>query len=145
MGLAYILQGEFHQAESYTRQAETIFRRFFNLPGIADTLENLGVIYLKQQKWSEAVDYLESAVEAWQALNNKHDEIQTIIHLGHCELIRGNQRRANVWLKKAEGLLSQYPYAGRYCQLSLQIEDFRRSLIEHATQPATAESWYQKV
>jgi tetratricopeptide (TPR) repeat protein len=145
MGLAYLLRGEFNQAERYTRQAEIIFRRFFNSPGLADVLENWGVIYLEQQKWSEAVEYLEKATEAWQALNNKHDELQTIIYLGRCELARGNPHRANIWLKKAEYLLSQHPYAGRYCQLSLQIEDFRRSLIEHPTRLATAENRYQKV
>lgn len=133
MGLAYLLEAEFDQAESYTRQAETIFRRFFNLAGTADVLENLGILYLEQQRWSQALECLENAVKLWQALHNKHDEAQTLLHLGRCELAQGNQHQAGFWLKEVERLLSRHPYAGRYCQLSLQIEDFRRSLPDETT------------
>jgi tetratricopeptide (TPR) repeat protein len=145
MGLAYVLQGEFNQAKKYTYQAETIFQRFLNMPGLADVRENWGVIYLAQQKWPKAIEYLESALQTWQALNNRHDELQTIIHLGNCELTRGNHRQAKVWLKKAEHLLSQYPYAGKYCQLQLQIENFRHGLIKQTIQPAVAECQSQEV
>lgn len=132
MGMAYRLQGDLSQAESYNRQAETIFRRFFNVEGIADSLENLGLIYLEQQHYAEALEHLESALTNWRALNNKHDEIKTMLYLAQAELAQGNHQGAAVWFKEAESELGRYPQIGRYYQLPAQVEQLRHSLAEVA-------------
>lgn len=136
MGLAYSLQGELITAEVYTRQAEAICKQFFNLHGLTDVLENLGLIYRAQQRWSEAIEHLERALQGWRTLHNKHDEVQTLIHLAECELAKGDQSRTKRWLKKAEDQLQKHPETGRYYQLPEQLNKIRRSL-RNASQAAT--------
>lgn len=128
MGLAYSLQGELTTAEVYTRQAEAICKHFFNLHGLTDVLENLGLIYRAQQRWSEAIEHLERALQGWRTLNNKQDEVQTLIHLAECELAKGNQWGTKRWLKKAEDQLRENPETRRYYQLPEQLNKIRRSL-----------------
>jgi tetratricopeptide (TPR) repeat protein len=130
MGLAYHLQEEFSQAENYIRQAEAVFRRFFNLPGVVGTLENLGRIYFEQRRWSEAIACQESALEAWRTLGHKPNEIQVLLYLAECELAGGNQLQAKLWLTEAEYQLSQHPQAGRYYQFPDQLAWLHRGLAD---------------
>jgi tetratricopeptide (TPR) repeat protein len=123
VGLAYQIQGELGLAEKYTRRAETVFRRYFNLPGVVDTLENLGRIYLDQERWLQAIECLESALDARRSLGHKHDEIQVLIYLADSELSRGNPRQANLWINEAEHQLNQNPQAGRYYRLHAQLKE----------------------
>lgn len=130
MGISYRLKGELLKAEGYYWQAKATFQRFSNLWGLAMLHDNLGLVYLDQQRWQEGSLHLETALELWRNLNNKHNEFRVIIHLVEYELARGNQQQARYWLKEAEHLLNQYDATGRYGQLYAQLEEFRRSLAE---------------
>jgi tetratricopeptide (TPR) repeat protein len=128
MGLAHQLKGDLATAEKLTWQAEAIFRRFSNLIGLAHAHENLGLIYLEQQKWPETGLHLAEALAAWRTLGNKHNEIQTAGYLAKYELARGNFQEAKLWLKEAEERLRQYGPAGRDHQLQKQIEELHLGL-----------------
>lgn len=130
IALAYRLKKEPLKAEKYTRQAETIFRRFSNTFELANIQENLGAIYVDQQKWIEANSYLNSALAAWRTLKNKYGEIQTMLHFIRYELVRGNVRQAHIWLNIVEYELGQYDQTRQYYQLHKQMDEFRRSLTE---------------
>lgn len=132
MGLAYNLKHDYTWAETYTHQAETIFQRYTNIAGLADVQENLGVIYLAQQRWSEAIVYLQAALTNWRVLKHRHDELLTLIYLAEGEWQRNNQERANFWQKEAQKQLERYPQAGQYLQLQDRLNKMRQNLKEVA-------------
>lgn len=133
MGNALRLKGEFAAAKAHCWQAKAIFQRFANSLDLALTLDNLGLIYLDQKEWLDADLYLQNALQAWRDLKNNHNEIRTIIYLVEYELARGNQQRAATWLNEGEWLLSGYDPIGKYRQLHMQLNRFRRSLSSDVT------------
>jgi tetratricopeptide (TPR) repeat protein len=131
MGSAYQLKGDFVEAEAHIRRAATIFQRFSDLYGLISIYRNLGVIYLAQKNWSDALANLKSALETSRSLQARADEAQTIVHLAEYEIARGNQRQAWIWLNQVENLLNQHPESGYYYQLPKQIEKICRSLNDN--------------
>ncbi|MCB0213077.1 MAG: tetratricopeptide repeat protein [Anaerolineae bacterium] len=134
IGLAYYLQSNFQEAETITRQAEKIFQQLANQPGRMHALENLGIIYQAQQDWPQAITHLERALAGWRTLNKRQDEIQTIVHLATCELNKGNQDQAVLWINKSKQLCHQYPQYRQYYQLPDQLEDISRRLFKNGSQ-----------
>lgn len=130
MGLAHNLRGHFKEAETVTRQAETIFQKHANLAGLMHAYENLGIIYQAQQDWPQAMVHLKQALAGWRELNKKQDEIQTIVHLAKCELSRGDQHQATIWMNTGRQIFNQYPQAHQYYQLPEQLKTLSRSLTE---------------
>ncbi|MCB0170846.1 MAG: tetratricopeptide repeat protein [Anaerolineae bacterium] len=131
IGLAHNLQRNFKEAVIATRQAEAIFQAHANLSGLMHAQENVGIIYQTQQDWEQAITYLNRALAGWRELNKKQDEIQTIVHLAKCELSRGDQHQAAVWMKAGQQLFNQYPQSHRYYQLPDQLEKLNRTLREN--------------
>jgi tetratricopeptide (TPR) repeat protein len=68
IGYAHRRNNDLEQAETCARQAEVIFHKFSDLPGLAQVWDNLGTVYLHQQKWEDALHYLEKAQEMWRTL-----------------------------------------------------------------------------
>ncbi|MCB0164832.1 MAG: SEL1-like repeat protein [Anaerolineae bacterium] len=132
MGLAYKLQGNFKEAEIATHQAEAIFQQHANLSGLTHAQENLGIIYEAQQSWSQAISHLERALTGWRTLNKKQDEIQILVHLAKCELRRGDQRQATIWVNESQQLFNQFPHLRRKYHLPEQLEYVSRNLLEMA-------------
>jgi tetratricopeptide (TPR) repeat protein len=128
LSFAYKMKRAWDKAEAYGQQAEVIFKRFANAFRLASAQDDLGVIYLEQQKWVEAGFYLREALEAWRHLNNKYEEIQTMIHFIQYELGRGDQTQAQAWLEEVEQQLSQHDPARQYYQLQSRLDKIRRSL-----------------
>lgn len=139
LSLAYKIKRAWVNAEVYSYRAEVIFRRFSNTFRLAILQDDLGVIYLEQQKWTEANSYLSASLEAWRHLNNKVGEIQTMIHFIQYELGRGDQPQALAWLEEVEQQLSQHDPAKRYYQLQTQVDKFRRSLAQEITGSVAAD------
>lgn len=130
MGISYRLKGDLAKAEEHYWQAKTTFQRFSNLWGLATIHDNLGLVYLDQQRWQEGGLHFKTALELWRNLNNKHNEIRVITYLVEYELARKNQQQAKRWLKEAEQQLNQYDQIRQYSQLYAKLEEFRRSLSE---------------
>jgi tetratricopeptide (TPR) repeat protein len=68
MGYAHRRNNNLAQAETYARKAEIIFHKFSNLPGLAQVWDNLGTVYLHQEKWDDALQYLKKAQEMRRVL-----------------------------------------------------------------------------
>jgi tetratricopeptide (TPR) repeat protein len=139
LSLAYKIKRDWVNAEAYSHRAKAIFQRFSNAFRLAIVQDDLGVIYLEQQKWTEANSCLAAALEAWRLLNNKYEEIQTMIHFIQYELARGDQTQALAWLTEAEDQLSQHDPARQYYQLQTQLDKFRRSLTQKIAGPTAAD------
>ncbi|HMQ56472.1 MAG TPA: tetratricopeptide repeat protein [Anaerolineae bacterium] len=122
------LMGRFAEAETCCLKAKVIFDRFKNSVGQGLVLDNLGLIYLGQSRWSKAKSALEAAVEVWRNLQNRHNEIRAMTYLLEYALTTENERLARIWLAETEALLSRYDRAGTYQQLWQKVDSFRRSL-----------------
>lgn len=133
MGSAFRFKGELTQAETYTREAELIFRRLSHSSRLASALENLGLIYMNQQKWSDSRFYLECALEIWRKLENKFFEIQNMTYWVEYELARRETERAAERLKHVEKLLHQYDQNQRYQSLHAKMEQLWRNLTVRQT------------
>ena len=90
----------------------------------------MGLIDLEQQNFSDAEDHLKTALDTWQKLDYKYNEIQVLIYLAEVEITKGNQQQAGVWLDKAEQLLFRYDRAKRFQSLWSRTNEFRRGLNE---------------
>jgi tetratricopeptide (TPR) repeat protein len=53
-----------------------------NLKGVAQTLNNLGIVYQSQGKWDEAIDCYEQDLEISRRLGDEHGVAQTLNNLG---------------------------------------------------------------
>jgi tetratricopeptide (TPR) repeat protein len=54
-----------------------------NLAGVAQTLNNLGIVYQSQGKWDEAIDCYEQDLEISRRLGDEHCVAQTLNNLGN--------------------------------------------------------------
>lgn len=133
IGFAHTLDANLSQAEIHTHQAETIFRRLSNSKELANVLENLALIYLKRQSWTEAVAFMEEALAIRQTLGHKPDEIQAILYLAEYELAGGNGAEADQRLRQAEDQLRANPHLHHVYELQAQVTKLRRRLARSAS------------
>jgi tetratricopeptide (TPR) repeat protein len=138
IGFAYRLKKAYVEAETHLRQAETIFQHHSHSFGLAKIQENLGLLYLDQQRWAAAELHLKTALLAWRNLASKYNEIQVALYLAEYELARGNLPQASTGLDEAELLLARYNGAKRIRSHRARINKLRRSLSE--TQQTAAKS-----
>lgn len=128
MARAYQLAGDLVKAESYNRQAETIFQRNANFGELSRVWNGLGLIYFQQGKWSEATFYLEQSLALWRKLGIKFEEIEVLLDMGECELKRENWPAAQDRLSEIEQLIEQDAKSGQYRHLGLRLAEYRRLL-----------------
>jgi tetratricopeptide (TPR) repeat protein len=133
MSVAYQQNGESVQAEKYAWQAEVIFRRFSNTLDLALTWINLGLIYIDQQKWKEAREYLEAALESCRNLKNEHGQIEALIGLIEYELAQGNKQKATTKLNELERLIQLYNGRTQPHHLQSLLLKYRHSVSIGAT------------
>lgn len=129
MGHAATVNKELVKAEEYTRQAEIIFQRNLDSMELARVWVNLGYLYFCQNKWSEALSYLEKSLETWRSLKYELGEVEVLVDLVECELARGRPVEARARLHELEQIvLNNYPHA-HYQHLQVRLASFRH-LIE---------------
>ena len=128
IGFACRLKQAYAEAESYIRQAETIFQGRSHASGLALVQDNLGLIYLEQRQWPAAELHLKTALTAWRNLASRYHEIQVMAYLAQYELARGNRHQSRGWLDQAEQLLDRYDGAKRFRSHRAQLNKLRRSL-----------------
>jgi tetratricopeptide (TPR) repeat protein len=133
IGLAYWLKGNLAQAEAYSRQAEVIFRRFFNSERLAELWGDLGRILIDQGKWQEANSYLQAALEMWRTQGNRFGEIKALLYLVKYDLARGYKQQASAQLNKLELLIQEHSEKGQWRSLQLLLAKYRHSFIENST------------
>lgn len=138
IGVAYMVKGEWIEAEQYIGLANAIFQRFSNSLDLAIVQENLGAIALEQQQLPRAKGHLQAALKAMRALDNTYGQIQTLIYFTKYELLSGHHQKAITRLREVEQQLERHNQAGKYHQLRRQVEKLRHRLAEEAFRPATA-------
>lgn len=127
-GNAARLNGQLRQAEQYIHQGEAIFRHFNHTRGLALATENLGMVYLYQQRWDEAAALLKSALEMWIHLKNAFREIRTLALLTTGYLIDGDPHQANRWLYLAYQKLDQHGTKNRLKPLQSWLDELQDCL-----------------
>jgi tetratricopeptide (TPR) repeat protein len=65
------------------------------------TVNNLGVVYRRQDKWDEAVAALEEAKATFAKLGDRNHEAQTLGNLGGLYADRGERDKAKACLREA--------------------------------------------
>lgn len=138
IGVAYRLKQEPAKAESYHRQAETVFQRFSNTVGLAQVQDNLGLAYMDQGRWKEAGLHLEAALTAWHNQGNEYHEIQAMTYLIEFERIRGDWAAMAARLEETEKRLRQVAPNARYQHLQARLKNYRHSLTAHTMVQAVA-------
>lgn len=128
IGKSYRLLGTWEQAEVHTRQAEVIFQSYSDLVELSRAWNGLGLIYCQQDRWTEAILYLEKSLEVWRSLGIKFEEVEVLLDISECELLRGNKTEAATRLQEVEQLIGADPQRGPYRHLQPRLEKYRRSL-----------------
>jgi tetratricopeptide (TPR) repeat protein len=139
MGVAYRLKSELVQAEVHICQAEAIFRRFSNSLGLALTWINLGLVYIKQNRWKEAKQYLEAALQVCRNLRNEYGEIEALLGMMEYELARKNHKQARAKLKELENFLQSHNGGVQYQGLQLLLVQYRRNFAGFSSDKIAAD------
>lgn len=127
-GKAYRLLGDLTQAGDFLRQAETIFQQHSNLAELARTWNELGLTYFQQEEWPQAICYLEKSLEAWRNLGVQYEEIEVLLDIGECEIMRGADLEATRRLQEVEHLISQTSAQNLYSHLQPRLDRYHRAL-----------------
>jgi tetratricopeptide (TPR) repeat protein len=128
MGIAFRLKKEPVTAERYARQAETIFRRFFNSVWLPFLWINLAGVYIDQERWSEADQLLTTALSTCRNLKNEQGEIKALLMMVEYELARGNLAQAVTRLNAVEDLIRPHQRKKQYRYLEMQFLKYQDSL-----------------
>ncbi len=75
-------QGDFLNAENYLQRALISYKQNLSRSGIGMTLFTLGKLYMKQQRWLDAQDYLTRSAAVFRYLKN-HEKLT----IAHAELL----------------------------------------------------------
>jgi len=128
MGISHRIRSEAIQAEKCHWQAESIFRCYSNLVGLAEIQDNLGLVCIDQEKWQEAILHLDTALNYWRKMANKYGETRTLMYMVEYELARGERQRAAGRLTEVERLINLTEFQGKYQNLHQKMREYRRRL-----------------
>jgi tetratricopeptide (TPR) repeat protein len=106
-GLRLYRQGDYEAACSLFMEAESLFAEAGDLRGQGETLNNLGVLYLRAQRCAEAQEAFERAKEKFISAEDKIGLAQTLGNLGELFRRRGQREEAVDSLKEAANLLRE--------------------------------------
>ncbi len=129
MGMAWRDNGDLTQAESYLRQAETIFRRDANHHGLAQVWGHLGILYLQQAKWSKARPLLQNSRLTFRTVQDIDGELKALTYLIECELASEEPAHAELYLTEAEHLLALHDLGKQGEFFVDRIGKFRQRLV----------------
>lgn len=130
IGIAYMYLENLEQAEAHIRQAEAIFQRYSNLAELSRAWNSMGLVYFQQNKWAEAMLYLEKSLELRRSLGIKYEEIEVLLDIGECELLRGNQLQAMARLQEVKHLIGPQPGQGPYRYLQPRLAQYQNLLMK---------------
>lgn len=106
-GLRLYRQGDYEAAASLFIEAESLFAETGDLRGQGETLNNLGVLHLRAQRWEEAEKAFEGAKERFISAEDKIGLAQAFGNLGELFRRRGQHEEAVGSLKEAANLLRE--------------------------------------
>ena len=94
-------QGNYEKAEAKLQQALSNYKTSLTRSGIAVTLSELGTLYMTQERWQDALDYLNRSISVFRYLGDLERVIQTTEKLAIVEEELGNLERSHAlkqWL-----------------------------------------------
>jgi predicted ATPase/class 3 adenylate cyclase len=103
-GVVAAVQGNNTQAETWLKEALTIYHQINNLDGIADALNNLGNIALGQGNYYQAKAILEECLLLRRKQNNRQGICSTLNNLGIIANCQGDFSKAEIHLQEAISL-----------------------------------------
>ena len=128
MVIAHRQNGDLEQAKACAKQAEDIFRKFSNSLGLAQVWDNLGVVYLLQNKGKEAFHFLEVSLETYHHLNNWGGQIKVLLNIVEHELVSKNVTQTTLRLNELETLVTQHTHGVQQNNLRQRINEYHRRL-----------------
>lgn len=93
--------GRLTDAEQSFRAAQAEYAAAGNAAMAGEVLNNLGVVYQAQKKWSQATESMEAALVQFEALNDHSRMAQTLGNLGTMLFDRGKVSAADAHLTRA--------------------------------------------
>ena len=120
LGVAWLEQGDFAQAQGCCQEALALYRRTGNRLGEGNTLTDMGWMSQRQQKLEEARAYLEEAQRVHESIDNRHGVTIALLNLGIVRQMLGE-------------FSSAYDaYQQLFQQLSDQPDRYHHSLVNHS-------------
>jgi tetratricopeptide (TPR) repeat protein len=100
-GLRHYRQGALDEAIACLVKAHSFYIEKGDQRGAAEALNNLGVIYCQQERWSEATETLKKAHQTFLALEDADGQAQALGNLGSLYRAGGQLEKAAQYLKEA--------------------------------------------
>ncbi len=97
-----------------------IFRALGDRHGEAQTLGNLGSVYLQQGRWEEAIRCYEESLRIKRALGDRHGEGTTLANLGLLYEKQGDEEKARALWREA--LAKLHPASPEHRQVKGWLE-----------------------
>ena len=132
LGISNWAQGCPNEAILYLHQAESTFRQFSSLSGMALAWDNLGLVYIDQEQWNNANQYLIKSLEAWHQLQNQHNAIRTQLYLVKYELAQNHRHQVTERLDSLEHLNHLHNWFDQYPVLYQTFLKYRHSLNKNS-------------
>ena len=102
LGYYYVDGGHWWRAEVLGQHALAIFGELNSQHGQAHTHNHLGVLYIRQQRWTEAETHLQQACGLWRAMGDEYSLTAFgLLNLGMLYADQKKPHEALIWLKEA--------------------------------------------
>lgn len=86
--------GDHRRALSLLNRALTIAKRLPQRDMLANVLNSIGILYLEQEDYDKAGEYLQQSLQTYQAIGNKAEAARALLNLGVTSQRRGDLDRA---------------------------------------------------
>ena len=128
MASAYVKKGQLAVAERHARQAETFFNKQTDEANLGSAWNNLGLIYLHQEKFEESRFYLEAALEVTHRLQNWRRKLEVLLNLVEYNLAIGNRPTATKHFEQIDHILETDYAAGQFYHVKARAR-YQRGLL----------------
>ena len=131
-------EGDLKEAQQLLQKALSVRRKRGDLRGLAETLNNMGIVAYRQEDWKQAWDYYVESLLHKQALGNTFGIASTLFNLAEAAYERGETMRSLRLLAASEFLMEivKSPVAS-------QVSDFLGTVIRSAGEERTLASLRQ--
>jgi tetratricopeptide (TPR) repeat protein len=106
-GMRLFHEGLYEEAVAKFEKARQMFAAEGNEIEEAETVNNLGVVYRKQDKWNEAIAALEEAKATFVKLGDRSREAQTLGNLGGLYADQNERGKAKECLREAADIFAE--------------------------------------
>ncbi|HEX6528013.1 MAG TPA: tetratricopeptide repeat protein [Streptosporangiaceae bacterium] len=157
IGLAVMNLGQLDDADTYFREALSLWERMGNDYRMASSLHRLGFIAAARDRTGEAIDWFTQAITAYRELGIRRELALTLSDLGDMLTVAGRPADAMIYLGEADSLLAQisdpynharvltrlgraYEHLGDFFVAVGYLEEALRSMRDIGSPPGEAEA-----